>query len=146
MYEKKSNTSGIMLAAIVMFIVCIPRLKRIDLSVIKAGMYPGIFLFAGFYTQILGQQRTSVSHCAFLTAINVVMIPFLVWIISRKRPAIRTFVVSLMTFAGIAVLSIKPGSIFSVLLGMEALTVNMAVGGAIILISVILMEISYDGK
>lgn len=99
-----------LIAAAVMLVACLPRLKQLNLSVIKAGMIPGFFLFGGFYTQILGQQRTTVSHCAFLTATNVVMIPFLVWLFERRRPPVRTFVITVFTLIGIAVLSITPGS------------------------------------
>lgn len=98
------------IAAIVMLFACLPRMKGIKLSVVKAGIVPGIFLFGGFYTQILGQQRTTVSHCAFLTATNVVMIPFLVWLLERRRPPVRTFLIALFTLLGITVLSITPGS------------------------------------
>lgn len=98
------------IAAVIMFVVCLPKLKQIDMSVMKAGTIPGILLFGGFYTQILGQQRTTVSHCAFLTATNVVMVPFLVWIFSRRRPPIRTFIITVFTLVGITVLSIEPNS------------------------------------
>lgn len=97
-------------AAIVMLVVCLPKLKKIRKQDVKSGILAGLFLFGGFYTQILGQQRTTVSHCAFFTATNVVMVPFIMWAVSRRRPAIRTFLLTAVTLVGISVLSITPGS------------------------------------
>lgn len=96
------------LAALVMLVFCIPRLKKISNRELKKGAFAGIFLFGAFYTQIIGQQNTVVSHCAFITATNVVMVPFLVWIISRKAPPVHTFIYAGTTFLGIGILSIKP--------------------------------------
>lgn len=97
-------------AAVVMLLVCLPRLKQIRVEDLKRGGLAGLFLFGAFYTQIVGQQNTTVSHCAFLTATNVVMVPFLVWAVSRRRPQAKTFVLALTTLVGIGVLSIQPGS------------------------------------
>lgn len=98
------------LAAITMLLVCIPKWKNRRFQDFKAGILPGIFLFGAFYTQILGQAHTTVSHCAFLTATNVVMVPFLLWALYRKRPPVSTFLLTALTLCGIGVLSITPGS------------------------------------
>lgn len=98
------------LASAAMLAVCVPRLKHIRPRDLKMGALAGLFLFGAFYTQIVGQQYTTVSHCAFLTATNVVMVPFIVWAVSRRRPAAKTFVLTATTLVGIGVLSITPGS------------------------------------
>ncbi len=98
------------LAALTMVLVCLPGWKKRRFQDFKAGILPGIFLFGGFYTQILGQSHTTVSHCAFLTATNVVMVPFLLWALYRKRPPVSTFLLTALTLCGIGVLSITPGS------------------------------------
>ena len=98
------------LAAVVMLIVCLPRLKRIQKREWKRGMLAGVFLYGAFFTQIIGQKYTTVSHCAFFTATNVVIVPFIVWIVSGKRPSLKTFALTAATLLGISVLSIQPGS------------------------------------
>lgn len=97
-------------AAIVMLVVCLPKLKKIRPADCRLGGLAGVFLFGAFYTQIVGQQHTTVSHCAFLTATNVVMVPFIVWAVGRKRPPVRTFLLALTTLAGIGILSLDPAS------------------------------------
>ncbi len=99
-----------LIAAVVMLAACIPKLRGFRHQEIVVGARAGVFLFAGFYTQIVGQQNTTVSHCAFLTATNVVMVPFIVWLFSRRRPPTSTFLLAGTTLLGIGVLSITPGS------------------------------------
>ncbi|MBQ9324802.1 MAG: DMT family transporter [Clostridia bacterium] len=70
------------------------------------GIGAGIILFGAFYTQTLGQGMTQVSHAALITATNVVMIPFLLWLLTKKRPGKRVFLLSLMTMLGVVLLNI----------------------------------------
>lgn len=93
-------------AAAVMLMVCLPRLKRLRARDCRLGILAGVFLFGAFYTQIIGQQHTTVSHCAFLTATNVVMVPFIVWAVGKQRPPARTFALAFTTLAGVGMLSI----------------------------------------
>ncbi len=67
----------------------------------------GVFLFLAFFTQIVALQYTTPANNAFLTATNVVMVPFIWWAISKKTPAINIFIASLLCLIGIAILSIK---------------------------------------
>lgn len=80
------------------------RMKKKDLL---PGMLVGVFLFLGFYIQIIALQYTTPSNNAFITASNVVMVPFIWWAISKKRPENKIFVASVLCLAGIAILSIK---------------------------------------
>lgn len=45
----------------------------------------GAALFIGFSLQIIGLQYTTPSKNAFLTATNVVIVPFITFLICRKR-------------------------------------------------------------
>ncbi|MCL2679846.1 MAG: DMT family transporter, partial [Dehalococcoidia bacterium] len=50
---------------------------------------------------------TSVSNSAFLTATNVVMVPFIVWLFARKRPPLKIYVLAAGTLAGIGILTLR---------------------------------------
>ena len=56
---------------------------------IKAGILMGIALFAGFALQIIGLQYTTPSKNAFLTALNVVIVPFIAFIILKKKVGMK---------------------------------------------------------
>ena len=83
------------------------RIFPLKKAVLLRGGAAGIILFAAFYAQTAGQGRTSVSNAAFLTATNVIMIPFLLWFFQRKRPSARVFLLSLMTMVGVVLLTMQ---------------------------------------
>lgn len=98
------------IAALAMLVICLPKLRKIRKQDWIKGGIAGVLLFIGFYTQIIGQARTTVSHCAFLTSTNVLMVPFMVWIFTRKKPPVKTFVLAAVTLAGIAILTLGGGA------------------------------------
>jgi drug/metabolite transporter (DMT)-like permease len=65
----------------------------------------GFFLFAGFMLQTAGMQYTVISNSAFLTTTNVIMVPFLSWLIIKKRPRAKTFFSIALGFIGISILT-----------------------------------------
>lgn len=72
-----------------------------------AGMVVGAFLFLGFTTQTVAMAGTTPSNAGFLTATNVVMVPFLWWIVAKKRPPARIVAACVLCLGGIAALSLK---------------------------------------
>lgn len=95
-------------AALIMLAFSLKELKGLNKKQWLHGIGAGVFLFAGFYSQTYGQGFTSVSNCAFLTATNVIMVPFLVWAITKKRPAAKIFLLALMTLVGVGFLTFDP--------------------------------------
>ncbi len=115
-------TEGIMslrfiIGALAMGIACFKELKQTTKEILKHGIIAGIILFGAFYTQTLGQGLTTVSNAAFITATNVVMIPFILWVITKKRPSTFVFVISIFTMFGILLLTWKSGQGLSFNLG-----------------------------
>ncbi|WP_263080433.1 DMT family transporter [Endozoicomonas sp. Mp262] len=82
------------------------KLRAITKEMLIAGLVSGFLLFAAFALQTLGLLYTSVSNNAFITAVNVVIVPFLYWILSRQRPDLFSFSACFITLAGIALLSL----------------------------------------
>lgn len=111
------------IATILMCIVFFPRLKRIDKSCIKAGALAGFLYFLAFYLQTLGAKYTTAGKNAFLTAIYVVLVPFLYWIIQKQRPDLYNVSAAFLCIIGIGLLSlnadfsINQGDAFSLLGG-----------------------------
>ena len=91
--------------------------KNMKKEHIKGGIMIGLFLFLAFYVQTIALQYTTPSNNAFITASNVVMVPFLWWIISKKRPGMKIFVSSFLCLLGIGILSINFSEGFSLRLG-----------------------------
>ncbi len=82
------------------------RLCAASQRTLAYGCGAGVILCAAFYAQTCGQARTSVSHSAFLTATNVIIVPFIVWGITGKRPVARLFMLAIGTLIGMGILTL----------------------------------------
>lgn len=69
------------------------------------GLLVGLFNFIGFILQAVGAMYTTPSNSSFLTTTNVVMVPFLAWILYKNKPKPRNIVAVFVCMAGMAVLT-----------------------------------------
>ena len=83
----------------------------------KGGFLIGTFLFFAFYVQTVALQYTTPSNNAFITAANVVMVPFLWWAVSRKKPGTKYILSSFLCLIGIGILSVNLSSGISFQIG-----------------------------
>jgi drug/metabolite transporter (DMT)-like permease len=74
------------------------------------GVIAGAILFFSFFTQTLGQSKTGISNSAFITAIYVVLVPFIIWIVKRKPPKLKMFFLVFTTLIGVIVLTYTAGT------------------------------------
>lgn len=97
-------------ASLVMLVLCAKKLKSITKADLLHGGISGVILFAAFFLQTTGQSMATVSHSAFITATNVVMVPFIVWAVRRKAPPVKIFLLAGTTLAGIGILTLHGGA------------------------------------
>lgn len=97
------------------FLICLlvykNDLKLISFRVLKKGIIIGIFLFLAFMFQTVGLKHTTASKNAFLTAVNIVIVPFLSFIILGKKVEKQELLGALVTLFGIALLSFDSSGI-----------------------------------
>lgn len=98
------------LATILFSLVFFKRIKNANIKDIKSGIIVGIFLFGGFATQTVGLNYTTAGKQAFITATNVVMVPFIYWALSKKKPDNYDISGAILCFVGIGVLSLDGGT------------------------------------
>lgn len=115
------------LATVLMGGISIRELRGIKKEEIKAGILMGIALFAAFALQIIGLQYTTPSKNAFLTALNVVMVPFIAFVISKKKIGAKGIIGAIMAIVGVGILSLEKD--LSLGIG-DGLTLLCAVGFA----------------
>lgn len=99
------------LSFILMSLFFYKKIKNISLEDIKNGSVIGIFLFLAFAAQTVGLQYTSAGKQAFLTGTNVVIVPFLYWLLTKKRPDIYSIGSAFLCVLGIALLTLQGTSI-----------------------------------
>ncbi len=72
---------------------------------LRIGLFVGIFNFMGFILQTIGAMYTAPSNSSFLTTTNVVMVPFLSWIILKSKPKMRNLISVVVCMTGMGVLT-----------------------------------------
>lgn len=120
-------TIRFLIAAVLMTLLGRKQIPTITKEEVKCGFWLGAALFAGFAFQIIGLQYTTPSKNAFLTATNVVFVPFIALVIYRKKIEKRSLIGAAMAIVGAGVLSLQ--SNFSIGIG-DGLTLLCAVGFA----------------
>lgn len=92
-------------ATLIITAISMKKLKSIKWTDVKGGLIVGLMLFLGFATQTIGIQYTTAGKSAFLTGTNVVMVPFIVWFIYKKRPDVYAIIAAVLCFVGVSLLT-----------------------------------------
>ena len=101
-------TLRFLVASLLISIVFFKNIKQnINKEAIKAGIILGFFLFTSFLLQTKGLVYTTPSKNAFLTAVNVVIVPFIGFAVYKRKLDKIGIMSSIMTLVGIAVLSLQ---------------------------------------
>lgn len=95
------------IAAVLLGIIMRKRLFKAKKKDITSGIIIGIFLFGGFAFQTVGLQYMEAGKQAFITATNVVMVPFLYWAITKKKPDNFEIFAAFLCTLGIGILSLE---------------------------------------
>lgn len=93
-------------SAIVLAIVFFPRWKVCDKQYVIGGTVMGFCLFVAYAFQTFGLERTTPGKNAFFTAVYCVIVPFLYWIIAKRRPDKFNVLAAFLCIGGIALVSI----------------------------------------
>jgi len=121
------------IAAVAVTLISFKRLRKATKLDIKAGIIVGFFMFLGFAFQTVGLKYTTAGVQAFITASNVVMVPFMYWILSKKRPDNFEMFGAFLCFVGIGILSLDKN--LNIGVG-EFLTFLCAIGYALQIVAV----------
>lgn len=107
----------------------VKKLKQITKEELKIGSIVGIFLFLGFATQTTSAVYISAGKLAFLTALNVVCVPFFAHLFYKEKLSKKHLFSSFLALIGAGFLSLGADNTLVVGTG-EILGVLCAVGFA----------------
>ena len=71
------------------------------------GAVGGVLLFGGFYLQTAALAYTTPAHSGFFTATYIVFVPFITWIVYKKRPSLTMLVGALVAVCGLILLNLS---------------------------------------
>ncbi|MHC0036958.1 DMT family transporter [Pseudoneobacillus sp. C159] len=83
------------------------KLSKINKSVIIKGAIVGLFLYIAFALQTVGLQFTTPSKNAFLTAVNVVIVPFIAFFVYKKKVDRFECLGAILAITGVGIISLK---------------------------------------
>lgn len=112
---------------LILGIVFFKRFKAIKKSTLLKGAILGLFLYLAFALQTVGLQFTTPSKNAFLTAVNVVIVPFIGFIVYKRRIDGFELIGAVLALSGVAALSLQFTSEINI---GDALTLGCAVAFA----------------
>ncbi len=95
------------IATILIVIISYKYFKQLNFQTIIYGVILGIFLFSGFATQTFGLAYTKSSIIAFLTGLNVIIVPFLAFVVFRQHVRKMVFIGSLLAVIGLYMLTMS---------------------------------------
>ena len=95
------------LATLTLALIAGGRLRTMRPDVARGAVLIGAFMFAGFALQTFALQDTSASTAAFLTGLNVVIVPFIALVWLRLRPGRGALIGVVAATVGLGLISIK---------------------------------------
>ena len=95
------------MAALLLAVLFYKHVIASDKKTVLCGMILGVFLFLSYQFQTYGLKHTTASKNAFITTLYVIIVPFLYWAISKKRPSCRNISAAFIAVAGLGLLSLQ---------------------------------------
>ena len=97
------------LSCVIIALIFIKQFKSFRISTLWRGAVCGLFLFLGYMLQTIGIVNTTPGKNAFLTAIYVVIVPFLFWAVGKTKPDIYNILAAALCLFGIGFIALDGG-------------------------------------
>lgn len=124
-------TTRLLGSGIVMLIIFAYRLKRFNNEHLWKGVLTGVLLAIGYILQTYGLKYTPAGKSAFLTSVYSLLIPYCLWIFTRKRPGMYNFIATIACAVGVWLVSYSSSGATSFTFRGEGLTLISTVFFAI---------------
>ena len=95
------------IASILMFFIAYKYLNEINKKTILYGIILGLFLFLAFATQTFGLSYTKSSIVAFITGLNVIVVPFLAYFIFKDYISKNVLIATVIAVVGLYLLTMS---------------------------------------
>ncbi|MCY7285622.1 MAG: DMT family transporter [Cyanobacteria bacterium CAN_BIN43] len=89
-------------------LVLLPWCRHFNARLVRDGAILGVVIYLSFVTQVIGLQTISSNRSAFITSLNVIMVPLLGFLLGRSLSR-RVWMSAGLALAGIGILSWEEG-------------------------------------
>ena len=100
-------------SSLLLFVLYIGKMKKVEIKDIKNGSIIGIFMFLAFYFMIISIKHTTASKVSFIIGAYVLIVPFLAWLINKKKPDKYAVTGAVLATVGLVFLTIEKGVAFN---------------------------------
>ena len=94
-------------AAVILIAVGARDLKKLDRAYLKGGALMGVLLLGAYAFQTFGLERTTPGKNAFLTSVYCIIVPFLFWLLLRKKPDKYNVIAAFVCLVGIGFICLQ---------------------------------------
>lgn len=98
-------------AAVLMSILCFKKLKKLNLKYIWTGLITGVFLGLAYIFQTIGLMNTTPGTNAFLTTVYCILVPFMCWVVMKKKPDAFNIISAVICIGGIGLVCLRGGGL-----------------------------------
>ena len=96
------------IAGILLALIFLPRMRKaMNKELLVAGCAIGFFTFLGYGSQFLGLMGTTPSKNAFLSACYCVTVPFIWWIVKRRKPTAGNLLAAAVCVLGMGFVTLE---------------------------------------
>ena len=95
------------MAAAALILVFHKKMELLTVENFRCGLILGILLELSYLFQTYGIKYTTASKNAFITTLYVILVPFLHWGISKRRPEVKNILAAIMAVIGLALLTLE---------------------------------------
>lgn len=100
-----------LVAAVLLGLVCRKKWKLFNRSYLWQGALTGVFLAFAYIFQTLGLQNTTPGTSSFLTTVYCILVPFIGWAVTKKRPTLLNIAAAVVCMAGIGMVCMDGGGV-----------------------------------
>ena len=94
-----------LISGVLLGVIFYKKFKKLSKTSITRGLILGIILSLAYVIQTYGLKLTTPSRNAFLTSSYCVMVPFIVWIMTRRAPKLYNVISAVLCLVGIGFVS-----------------------------------------
>lgn len=97
------------ISALLLLALAGKRLKNMTRASVRGSVLTGICLAAAYIVQTYGLKYTTPGKNAFLTTTYCVMVPFLAWLVYKRKPGLHNVMAAVLCVAGIGFVALDAG-------------------------------------
>lgn len=94
-------------ASVFLLVIFHKRLPRLKKRTMKKGAILGVSYFAGFALQTVGMMYTTASKSAFLTGLNVIIVPIISYFLFKRKLTKQEGIGAVLALVGMGILTVR---------------------------------------